>query len=49
MLGKSLSNEGHGFSRAVNVLPLDGFSRCGTLFETHGANSCPFASEFADQ
>jgi hypothetical protein len=26
-LRKRPSNEGHGFSRAVNGLPLDGFSR----------------------
>ena len=28
-LGKTLSNEGHGFSRAVKVCALDGFTGCG--------------------
>ena len=46
-LGKTLSNEGHGFSRAVKDLRLDGFSRRGTLFETYRAKSSLFAFEFA--
>jgi len=33
------SNEGHGFSRAVKACVRDGFSRRGTLFETHRAKS----------
>jgi hypothetical protein len=31
---KEALDEGHGFSRAINGLPHDGFSRGGTLFET---------------
>jgi len=36
------------FDCAVNGMPLDGFSRGGTLFALR-AKSCPFASELANQ
>ena len=36
---KTLSNEGHGLSRAAQICALDGFSRRGTLFETYRAKS----------
>jgi hypothetical protein len=44
---KASLNEGHGFSRAVNLYSLDGFSRWGTLFETHRAKSSLYVCEFA--
>jgi hypothetical protein len=37
-----MSNEGHGFSRAVNGLPLDGFSRTRYTGVMYGLEAVPF-------